>query len=1248
MAGSDAFSVWFLDRVRTVARRYRGERAALFFLGLSAPLASLLAGSEPASPSLFWVLDEDGHVDYTRLEESKRETFRSLMSADGPRAFLYEQMESIRGSLKELYDGRIVVVRNNLFLDSEGYPCPGSDGELKRLSRYLEGEIGEAPASARCYGQVTLVGGHYLVSPNRFEDELDCEVIDLTEGVDEIYCGEALVDPISVPGPQYLSARLAVAHGLVSDMSFDLGDLSVDDLGTDRGTLLQLAGVLLDCGADCSVISASLRAKEENDGKRLLPTLRKYWGEGATFRQLRIYKNPDKDNEMVEVSQGTIADYVVSQAELALEGSENFTSTLMTAPTGAGKSLLFQLAALYLADKYDVVTVVVEPLKALMNDQVKNMRMQGIHSFAAINSDISFDERSAELVKVREGKVSIIYLSPELLLSSNIEDILGGRKLGLFVVDEVHTVTSWGKDFRPDYWYLGTYLSKLRRRGMLFPLFCLTATAVYGGRDDTVNQTISDLELGSCKLFLGNPRRENISFSIQRRSKSEYRGPIEEVKYELAVKWINEAVANGEKAIVYCPYTRHVNHIMDLVNRSDGKVLPYHGRQDSDFRDLVSSSFRNGSCRVLVGTKAFGMGVDIPDITAIYHYAPTGNLADYVQEIGRAARDKSVHGVASIDFFGSDASYATRLYGMSRFSQWQLKEAMGKLYSIYASKPRGERSQNIHVSPDSFSYLFASDRDEDKPNRVKSALMMIAQDLKDTYNFPVIVVRPKPSYTTAYVCLRTEVENQFLSEYGKYVKKVSAAHTRYEAAPNQNTVKVRDSGGIYLLQADKMWEEKFPDITFAKFKHDLFNGDIASYDGAPSVSSRLVLKVDYGDDFAEVESHFTAYMGAIKDALMGLSRQGEFGRSEFRRAFNERLGSSAPAIKNTDALLTLFVKPSGNNRNSNNKLKFLFKKSSQSHETGRVSYQVNASDVMTGHNESMRVLRRLDPGKSRTCVRYLDPSALGGPYHLAELLQALELATYEVRGGDNPEIFVRLNDPMKLKTLSTDPNYSNSVLKEQNKRHDYSAHVITHFFMTPMSDEERWDLIEEYFLGNDDYVGARLGLEPALGGLSHDEVTRKVKFRGKRKIFTGLYATVVSEGMGFPPQPYFRIWRSVLKEGILPEEQADLGRLRDATKGARYEYPSLNPELRIESTGETLHPLLAWKERRVLLFRLKSAAEYDLAKRTDWTPYLLGQGESIVKLVDDIQVRKRGSVKSETRHVVFGFPDAFDQGFLGL
>ncbi|MDN0069018.1 DEAD/DEAH box helicase [Collinsella ihumii] len=1226
MTTPSPFSIWFLDRVRSIVHRFEGDAAAIFFLGMSAHQAKLIASCKYAVETMGEILDSMGHINYQALSSTRRRTFHSLSSAEGPQLLLYEQLESIRGSLAELYDGKVVIVRNNLFLDSEGYPCPGSKQDMEQLAAHLDGNRGEEPASARCYGQVFVVGGRYLASPIRFEDELVCETINLIEGVESIYGGEALAEPVSVPGPQYLSARLAISHGIVKSMSFDLGDASVEELGPDGETLLAFAGVVLDCGADCSVVNIEARGQERPEGERLLPLLKQYWG--PSFRMLGIYKNPDKDNEMTEVSQGLISEYVVSQAELAIRGSEAFTNVLVTAPTGAGKSLLFQLAALYLARTYGVITLVIEPLKELMRDQVNGLKARGIKSVAAINSDISFDERQSELDRIRHGKVSIVYLSPELLLSSSIDDILGGRKLGLVVVDEVHTVTSWGRDFRPDYWYLGTYLAKLRRRGMLFPVFCLTATAVYGGRDDMVNRTINDLGLGCCKLFLGNPRRENIDFAIKVRNKSSFPGLMDEVKYELAANWINETVANGDKAIVYCPYKTHVERIMDTVDRTDGRVLGFHSGKDQEYRRLVASAFKDGSCRVLVATKAFGMGVDISNITKIYHFAPTGNLADYVQEIGRAARKKNLQGIAAIDFFNNDSSYARRLYAMSRFAQWQLREIMGKLYSIYASKPRGGRSQNILVSPDSFSYLFAREKDGDKPNRIKAALMMVAQDLKDTYNFPVIVVRPKPTYTTAYVCIRSEGEDWFLSNYGQYVQKLDEAHTRYEAVPNQNAVRIQDLGAIYLLHADKMWEEKFSDRTFNQFKHDLFSGEISPERGVPAVSPRLVLKITYEEEFSAVERRFAVYLTAIRDALFSLANKGEFGKRDFRLAFEERLDASIPKIKNTDALLDLFVKPAGTTQsNRRGILKFIFRKTSPtgSAATARHSYQVSSKNVFSFHNEALRTFRLLNPRHSRICVCYLDPKALGSRYDLVELLQALELATYEARGGDNPEIFVRINDPIKLKTLSTDSRYSNSVLKEQNERHDYAERVITRFFMTPMSTEERWDLIEEYFLGNDDYVAERLGLREIAQ--EQREVSRKVNYRGGDRLFTGLRTLMKTEGTSFAPQPYFRIWRSIGDRAATLEERRDLERLREVTRGSHYELPTLEPEIVIESTGGVLHPLLAWKERKVLLFRQRSAAEYDLAKQTDWKPYLLGQGESITELAEDININRHGNAK---------------------
>lgn len=145
----------------------------------------------------------------------------------------------------------------------------------------------------------------------------------------------------------------------------------------------------------------------------------------------------------------------------------------MTAPTGAGKSLLFQLPALYLALEYNLLTLVIEPLKSLMHDQVAGLKARGVKDVIALNSDISYQQRLEGYRKIADGSVSIVYLAPELLLESSIDTILNGRRLGLVVVDEVHTVSSWGREFRPDYWYLGSYLKRLRANGGSFQSFAL-------------------------------------------------------------------------------------------------------------------------------------------------------------------------------------------------------------------------------------------------------------------------------------------------------------------------------------------------------------------------------------------------------------------------------------------------------------------------------------------------------------------------------------------------------------------------------------------------------------------------------------------------------------------------------------------------------------------------------------------------------------------------------------------------------
>ena len=118
--------------------------------------------------------------------------------------------------------------------------------------------------------------------------------------------------------------------------------------------------------------------------------------------------------------------------------------------------------------------------------------------------------------------------------------MLGERNIGLFVIDEVHTVTSWGRDFRSDYWFLGDFLKLLKKNGLKFPVLCMTATAVYTGADDVVNDTIAELDLDNPILHLGNVKRSNIGFDINLRDKDDYEGSLESIKKQMVLDMLRK------------------------------------------------------------------------------------------------------------------------------------------------------------------------------------------------------------------------------------------------------------------------------------------------------------------------------------------------------------------------------------------------------------------------------------------------------------------------------------------------------------------------------------------------------------------------------------------------------------------------------------------------------------------------------------------------------------------------------------
>ena len=307
--------------------------------------------------------------------------------------------------------------------------------------------------------------------------------------------------------------------------------------------------------------------------------------------------------------------------------------TLAVMPTGAGKSLTYQLPAVAL----DGCVVVVSPLIALMHDQLRGARAAGIRAASLT----SVDADGAEVrQRYRDGDLDLLYVAPERATGAGFRDLLGARTPALFAIDEAHCVSEWGHDFRPDYRLLRPLLDAFGA----VPRLALTATADAHTRDDILVQ----LGIPQDGLILAGFDRPNIRYAIRPRVTP-------------ARQLVDFIAANPGPGIVYCPTRSGTERLAEQLAKATGRpVAAYHAGLDAEVRARVQHDFVASEDGIVTATVAFGMGIDKPDVRFVAHAALPKSIESYYQETGRAGRD-------------GDPAEAMMLWGADDFAKARMR-----------------------------------------------------------------------------------------------------------------------------------------------------------------------------------------------------------------------------------------------------------------------------------------------------------------------------------------------------------------------------------------------------------------------------------------------------------------------------------------------------------------------------------------------------------------------------------------------
>lgn len=345
-------------------------------------------------------------------------------------------------------------------------------------------------------------------------------------------------------------------------------------------------------------------------------------------------------------------------------------NTFVIMPTGAGKSLCYQLPAMI----KDGLAIVISPLIALMKNQVDQLNAYGINA-RFLNSTLSKGEITRLKKDCITGLVKLLYVAPESLNKEENIEFLRKVKVSFVAIDEAHCISEWGHDFRPEYRKIKTMIAQLGDMNVI----ALTATATPKVQIDIQK----NLQMEDADVFISSFNRKNLYYEVR---------PKKETKKQL-IKFLKEH--KGKSGIIYCLSRKKVEEIAQLINVNGFKAAPYHAGLDPDVRMKNQDDFLNEEVDIIVATIAFGMGIDKPDVRFVVHYDVPKSLEGYYQETGRAGRD-GLEGVCLMFYSHNDLNKLEKFNKDKAVQERENARVLLQEMEFYAESPVCRRKQLLH------------------------------------------------------------------------------------------------------------------------------------------------------------------------------------------------------------------------------------------------------------------------------------------------------------------------------------------------------------------------------------------------------------------------------------------------------------------------------------------------------------------------------------------------------------------------